>query len=42
MENVKECQSCAMQMKDAKDFGTEKSGKISVDYCCHCYKGGIK
>jgi len=40
MENVKECQSCAMQMKEATDFGTEKGGSASVDYCCHCYKDG--
>ena len=40
MENVKECQSCAMQMKETKDFGTEKDGNASVDYCCHCYKDG--
>ena len=40
MENVKECQSCAMQMEKADDFGTEKCGSASEDYCCHCYKDG--
>jgi len=40
MGNVKECQSCAMPMKKADDFGTEKGGNASVDYCCHCYKDG--
>ena len=40
MENVKECQSCAYQMKEVIDFGTEKDGSGSVDYCCHCYKDG--
>ena len=40
MENVKECQSCAMPMKKAEDFGTEKGGGTSEDYCCHCYKDG--
>ena len=40
MENVKECQSCAMPMGSAEDFGTEKGGAASRDYCCHCYKGG--
>ena len=27
-------------MKEATDFGTEKDGSASVDYCCHCYKDG--
>jgi len=40
MENAKECQSCAMPMKKAEDFGTEKGGSPSADYCCHCYKDG--
>jgi len=40
MKSVTECQSCAMPMKDAKDFGTEKGGGASADYCCHCYKDG--
>ena len=38
--SVKECQSCAMPMEKADDFGTEKGGSASVDYCCHCYKDG--
>jgi len=40
MENMKECQSCAMPLNKAEDFGTEKGGGASEDYCCHCYKGG--
>ena len=40
MENTKECQSCAMPMTKPDDFGTEKGGNASVDYCCHCYKDG--
>ena len=40
MENVKECQSCAMPLKEGEDFGTEKGGGASGDYCCHCYKDG--
>ena len=40
MENVNECQSCAMPMKTSEDFGTEKSGSPSQDYCCHCYQKG--
>ena len=38
--DIKECQSCAMPMSDSKDFGTEKNGSESTDYCCHCYKDG--
>jgi len=40
MKNANECQSCAMPMGKAEDFGTEKDGGASVDYCCHCYKDG--
>jgi len=29
-----------MPMKEAKDFGTEKGGSASTDYCCHCYQEG--
>jgi len=29
-----------MPMNEAKDFGTEKCGGASTDYCCHCYKDG--
>jgi len=34
------CQSCYMQMEEPKDFGTETDGKVSGDYCCHCYQKG--
>ena len=40
MENTNHCQSCFMPMNEAKDFGTEKDGKASADYCCHCYENG--
>jgi len=40
MEDVKWCQSCCMPMKEAKDFGTEKGGNASEDYCVHCYAEG--
>ena len=40
MENAIFCQSCYMEMKEAKDFGTETDGGTSADYCCHCYKNG--
>jgi len=34
--NVKECQNCAMKMTKPEDFGTEKNGETSEDYCCNC------
>ena len=33
------CQSCAMPMGD-DDFGTEKDGSKSEDYCKYCYQNG--
>lgn len=33
------CQSCAMPMTD-DDFGTEKDGSKSEDYCKYCYQNG--
>lgn len=35
-----ECQSCAMPLADADDFGTEADGGISSVYCSHCYRNG--
>jgi len=29
-----------MPMNEAKDFGTEKGGGASADYCVHCYAEG--
>ena len=37
--NQKWCQSCAMPMSDA-DYGTEKNGELSTDYCKYCYMDG--
>jgi hypothetical protein len=34
------CQSCAMTLNDADNFGTEKGGELNTDYCIHCYKDG--
>ena len=38
-ENMIFCQSCAMPMGD-NDFGTEKDGSKSEDYCKYCYQNG--
>lgn len=38
-ENMIFCQSCAMPMGD-DDFGTEKDGSKSEDYCKYCYQNG--
>jgi len=27
-------------MEKPEDFGTEKDGSASQDYCCHCYSNG--
>ena len=35
------CQSCGMPLsKDAKGGGTEADGRVSTDYCSHCYVDG--
>lgn len=34
------CNSCAMPMKDEKEFATEKDGSKNKDYCIYCYKEG--
>ena len=35
------CQSCGMPLsKDAKGGGTEADGKVSTEYCSHCYLQG--
>ena len=38
-QDMKFCQSCAMPMSD-KDFGSEKDGSKSEDYCSYCYRDG--
>jgi lactoylglutathione lyase len=40
LNEIPECQSCAMQMTKAEDFGTEADGSRNSDYCCHCWKNG--
>ncbi len=34
------CQSCAMPLTVPEDFGTEKDGDTSRDYCRYCYTDG--
>ena len=37
MEDMKFCQSCGMPLTKTEDFGTEKDGKLSEDYCAVSY-----
>ena len=42
-ENMKFCQSCMMPMEGEgikEEYGTEKDGSVSGDYCHYCYKDG--
>ncbi|MFD0959230.1 zinc ribbon domain-containing protein [Paenibacillus chungangensis] len=34
------CQSCSMPMTASEQYGTEKDGTTSADYCRYCYKDG--
>ena len=34
------CQSCAMPLAKAEDFGTEAGGARAEEYCTHCYQRG--
>jgi Putative zinc ribbon domain len=35
------CQSCGMPLsKDEKGGGTEADGRVSSEYCSHCYVAG--
>lgn len=34
------CQSCGMPFQKDTDYGMEKDGSRSKDYCFHCYQGG--
>lgn len=40
MGKTKTCQSCGMPMAKESDFGTEKNGSKSDDYCTYCYQNG--
>lgn len=35
------CQSCAMPLEKPEDFGTEKDGGKSQDYCQYCFQHGV-
>jgi len=41
-ENMIFCQSCMMPMNqgEGEEYGTEKDGSKSSDYCSYCYKDG--
>ncbi|MCL2077306.1 MAG: zinc ribbon domain-containing protein [Oscillospiraceae bacterium] len=39
-KNVKFCQSCMMPMQNDEEWGTEKDGVKSADYCKYCYENG--
>jgi len=34
------CQSCGMPFSRDEDYGTEKDGSRSKEYCFHCYQDG--
>jgi hypothetical protein len=34
------CQSCSYPVVNQDDYGTEKDGTLSDDYCWRCYKDG--
>lgn len=34
------CQSCGMPMKEDGDFGTNRKGSKSKEYCMFCFKEG--
>lgn len=38
--NAAYCQSCAMEMVDGSDYGTEADESPCMDYCTHCYQDG--
>ena len=40
MEHQKLCQSCAMPLANAEDFGTNADGSRNEDYCKYCYADG--
>jgi len=40
MESKVFCQSCAMPLEKPEDFGTERDGPKSADYCQHCFVNG--
>jgi len=34
------CQSCGMPLEKTEDYGTEKGGSKSAEYCHFCYQNG--
>ena len=34
------CQSCAMSMEKAEDFGTNSGGSRNDEFCTHCFQEG--
>jgi hypothetical protein len=34
------CQSCGMPFSRAEDYGTNRDGSRSREYCFHCFQGG--
>ena len=38
--NAAFCQSCAMEMVEGSDYGTEADESLCLDYCTHCYQDG--
>ena len=38
METI--CQSCGMPLRRKEDFGTNRDGSKSKEYCFHCYQKG--
>lgn len=40
MEKMTICQSCAMPLNSPEDYGSEKDGSKSADYCLYCYVNG--
>lgn len=35
------CQSCGVPMENFSDFGTDKDGRQSMEYCRNCFQGGF-
>ena len=34
------CQSCGMPLRNNEDYGTNRDGTRSAEYCFHCFQGG--
>jgi len=40
MAQMINCQSCGMPLRDDGDYGSNKDGSQSLDYCIYCYDMG--